>query len=321
MANVLSFGRDWRLVLLSNFRAQFAVASLILAALLAFIDAMPAFRLGLAAALLLGAAVSFWTILSATRPSRESAGRMRLKLAFSNLLEFNLQHRKLLDWVAQEKPDVVVLAEALLSWRQVLPELERDYPHWAGSRQGDVRIYSRTPFEEEPVDLFVEIGHAVIVRLDGLTLAGVHTASPEDLRRSRALDDLLESVAQYLVCSEGPVVVVGDFNAVPWMRAVRRFRHRVGLACGPGARIGTFPTGALGRWVPRWFTIPIDIIMAGRGARVMARRHGPQIGSDHWPIVAEIAHAGAVNRSADRAAATGSSGQKAGALPSRRSDA
>lgn len=321
VVNGLSFGRDWRLVLLSNFRAHFVAASVILAAVVAFIDFAPGLRLGLAAALLVGAAVSFWTMLDATRRARPSAGGQTLKIAFSNLLEFNLQHRMLFDWVARENPDVIVLAEALLSWRQALPELERDYPYWAGSKLGDVRIYSRLPFAAEPVDLFVEIGHAVIVQLAGLTLVGIHTASPQDLRRSRSLDDLLENVAGHLLRIDGPVAVVGDFNAVPWMYTVRRFQRRIGLACGPGAWRGTFPTGALGRWIPRWFTIPIDIMMAGRGAWVTTRRHGPEIGSDHWPIVAEVVYAGDVSSSANGSAVTCSSGPTEGARRSRRSGA
>ena len=84
------------------------------------------------------------------------------------------------------------------------------------------------------------------------------------------------------------MVVVGDFNATPWGAAMIRLIARTGLRYGPGARIGTFPSALRGRPFPRWFAIPIDLVLAGGGAAVVARCHGPLIGSDHWPVIAEI---------------------------------
>ena len=115
-----------------------------------------------------------------------------VRLAFANLLETNLATDRVISWLERDRPDVFICAEAHRHWRRALTALEQDYPHVAGSPQGDVMIFSRRPFEAEPVDLFVDIGHAVAVRVDGLTILGLHTASPEDLRRSTALQDLLD---------------------------------------------------------------------------------------------------------------------------------
>jgi len=34
--------------------------------------------------------------------------------------------------------------------------------------------------------------------------------------------------------------------------------------------------------------VALDLVLAGGGAAVVRRRHGPLIGSDHWPVIAEI---------------------------------
>jgi endonuclease/exonuclease/phosphatase (EEP) superfamily protein YafD len=292
-AAALSLLRDWRCVILSNFSPHIAAAAVVFAVLVLAADLGSDTRLVVLALLALAVVVVVSRILRSVRRSTQPSDGRRLRLLFANVLESNRAHARLLDWVRDEQPDVVVVAEALLSWQQALMALEKDFPHWTACRMGDVRIFSRRPFETEPLDVFPEIGYAVVVKVDGVTILGVHTASPEDERRSRSLDELLVQVSEIVRRTDGPVVVVGDFNAAPWTLPVQRLIGETGLTCGPGALISTFPIAYRGLRFPRWLGIPIDIVMAGNGARVALRRHGPDIGSDHWPMAAElVVHAG-----------------------------
>lgn len=290
LATAFAGHRDWRLALLGNFRAHLAAASLLVAVLAVFGDVAWPFDGLVIILLLLCAAANAYEMLRATRPARakvEGEGRM-VRLVFANLLETNLATDRVIDWLARDRPDVFICAEAHRHWRRALTVLEEDYPHVAGSAQGDVMIFSRRPFEAEPVDLFVDIGHAVAVQVDGLTIVGLHTASPEDLRRSTALEELLDQAGAFLRGTTGPVVVTGDFNATPWTPPVRRLMAQTGLRCAPGALAGTYPAALLGRVVPTWLAIPIDVVLAGGGAHAVSRRRGPSIGSDHWPVVVEL---------------------------------
>ena len=290
LATAFAGHRDWRFALLGNFRAHLAAASLLVAIVAAFADFARPFD-GLMIALpLLCAAANLYVVLRATRPARPKVvgGGRTVRLVFANLLETNLATDRVIDWLARDRPDIFICAEAHRHWRRALTVLEQDYPHVAGSAQGDVMIFSRKPFETEPVDLFVDIGHAVAVRVNGLTIVGLHTASPEDLRRSTALEDLLDLTGSFLSGTTGPVVVTGDFNATPWTPPVRRLMAETGLRCAPGALAGTYPAALLGRMVPPWLAIPIDIVLAGGGAHAVSRRRGPAIGSDHWPVVIEL---------------------------------
>ena len=290
LATAFAGHRDWRLALLANFRAHLAVASLLVAVVAAFTDsAVPVDGLPVVV-LLLCAAANVYEMLRATRPARVKvvSESRTVRLAFANLLETNLATDRVISWLERDRPDVFICAEAHRHWRRALTALEQDYPHVAGSPQGDVMIFSRRPFEAEPVDLFVDIGHAVAVRVDGLTILGLHTASPEDLRRSTALRDLLDKAGVFLRDTAGPVVVTGDFNATPWTPPVRRLMAEAGLRCAPGALAGTYPAALLGRRIPPWLAIPIDVVLAGGGAHAVSRRRGPAIGSDHWPVVIEL---------------------------------
>lgn len=288
LATALGDHRDWRLSLMGHFRAHLAGASLVGAVLAALVG------IGwLIVVLLLCAAFNLYVILRATRPARETADGTTVegkavRLFFSNLLEANQSTGLVLDWVGRERPDLFVCAEAHRHWRLALTALEPEYPHVAGSNQGDVMIFSRRPFESEPLELFAEVGHAVVARVGGLTVVGLHTASPESRLRKDALDELLAKVGAAIRETTGPIVVVGDFNASPWTLPVRKLMDETGLRCAPGALGGSYPSELGGRPVPTWLGIPIDIALVGRGARALGRRRGPFVGSDHWPVTVDL---------------------------------
>lgn len=289
-ATALSFLRDWRWTLLSNFRLHLGVASLAVALLLWLADGATKSAIVLIVLLLLVAALNLGVILWATRQNqRGRGGEARLRLVFANLLEHNRAYYRLIDWVREERPDVLIVAEAGVTWKLALAALEDEFPFVAGSRLGDVAIYSRHPFAGEAIDLFAGLGgHAVSVQLGGLSLVGVHTASPETRARSVLLDQLIDQIADHVRGLSGPVLAVGDFNAVPWSRAVRRLTAATSLGFGPGAASGTFPAVMLGWNIPAWIALPIDLVLTGGEARLLRRSRGPRVGSDHWPVVVEV---------------------------------
>jgi endonuclease/exonuclease/phosphatase (EEP) superfamily protein YafD len=292
IATAASFSRDWRSALLAHFRAHFAAVALLCLLAAAVVDPPAPFVLPAASIVLLA---NLYEIVRATpRGAAAAAGgsgsERRLRLAFANVLHSNRDAERLIDWVRREKVDLLVVAEAVNAWPGQLSVLADELPFVVNARAGDVAIYSRHEVVGEPHHIFAGIGYAVAVEVAGLRLVGVHTASPEDRSRSAACAELIDRVGACVESLDGPVAVVGDFNATPWSWPVRRLIARTGLRYGPGARIGTFPAKLLGWKLPAWFGIPIDLMLAGRGATVVARRHGPRIGSDHWPVIAEIAY-------------------------------
>ena len=285
-----SYSRTWYLALIANFRPHLTVASWLALLVMAMValPVVPKLVMLLAA---FGAAVVNLaeTILRTPRGTGVSGGR-RLRLAFANVLKSNPDATRLVEWVRREKPDVLVVAESIAHWPERLAVLSDELPFIVKTRIGDVAIYSRHEIAGEPQHLFAEIGHALAVRIAGLTVVGVHTAAPEDRATSTACDALIDRVTHHVGGMTGPVVVAGDFNATPWSATVKRMVAHTGLRYGQGARIGTFPAELGGRSWPRWVGIPLDLVLAGGGAAVASRRHGPLIGSDHWPVIAEIAY-------------------------------
>lgn len=284
----LSFRRDWRLALASHFRPHLAAASLVLAILVSIV-ALPTWVASLAAllALLATAANLFaiWRVIPNIAPANGDQG-VRLRIAFANVLKGNMRHVDVLGWVRRENVDVFIACEVEGVWPAALAELADILPHGIHSPMGDLVMMSRLPLGEvrHPVTRY---GNAIVADLDTeagkLTLVGLHAAVPRNVRDSTGRDAMIETVGHIVWRREGGVVVAGDFNATPWSIPMRRLLAGGRLAYGPGAFRGTFPS-----WLPDWAGIPIDLVLAGGGWRVAGQRRGPRVGSDHWPILAEV---------------------------------
>jgi endonuclease/exonuclease/phosphatase (EEP) superfamily protein YafD len=286
----LSFMRDWRLALASHFRPHLAVASIILVFLVS-LAGLPGWAASLAALLaLLATAANLFAIWRVLPSFAVATGEedVRLRLAFANVLATNTSPA-VVEWVRQEQVDIFIACECVGDWPGALAELADELPHCTWNPLGDVMIFSRLPLGEvnHPVTRY---GNAVVAEVSTpagpLSLVALHATVPLSGRNSTGRDAVIESVGHIVWRRPGGVVVVGDFNATPWSLPMRRLMAGGRVHYGPGAFRGTFPS-----WLPDWAGLPIDLVLAGGGWRVVGHRHGPRIGSDHWPILAEVAAA------------------------------
>jgi len=287
LATALSFAADWRLELLSHFRPHLAVAAALLALLVLATDLSLGLKLALCLAALVAAAVNLRSIVRAIPKVRPVDGNARLRIAFANVLKSNTRYQPVIDWVRRERVDVFVVAEAVHGWPAALAVLRDELPFVAAWPRGDVMIFSRHKFLGEPHYVATANSHLAVAALEGITVMGVHTASPETTARSLDRDAMIALVANKVSAWQGAVLVAGDFNATPWSPPILKLIARTGLAYGPDARSGTFPERLGPLSLPWWLGIPIDLVMA-RGAAVITRRLGPRIGSDHWPVLADV---------------------------------
>ena len=214
-----------------------------------------------------------------------------IKLLSANVLFRNHSAERLLEIVRRESPDVVVLIEYTPEWAQMVDELRAAYPHrleGPGSGAYGIALFSRlelasaTPFDLGDVS---EIEARVLTPSGPLTLFAVHLRSPttpwRGAMRNRQLDELAARVARVA----GPVVVIGDFNVTPYSPYFSHWLARTGLTDTRRGRTLS----------PSWPTllpivaIPIDHCAVSKDVTIVAHRSLPAFGSDHYPILAELA--------------------------------
>jgi endonuclease/exonuclease/phosphatase (EEP) superfamily protein YafD len=85
-------------------------------------------------------------------------------------------------------------------------------------------------------------------------------------------------------------ILVGDFNTTPWSPRWRAWERASGLIRRDRA-LFSWPAGhAFGvRRLPPVPLLPIDHVYAGAGWATVSVRRGPELGSDHYPLVMTLA--------------------------------
>lgn len=230
-------------------------------------------------------------------PAAAAAAAPRFRLLTANLRYDNANAGELGGQLAASRPDVVVLEElSPLTYGALL-----DGGALAGYRyravqveQGafGVGVFSRFPLSG--VDLRWVTGLPslrVTVGLTGgapFTLFAVHTLSPTSAAYTRRWRVQLADLRRQVLAVDGPVLLAGDFNATEDHRPLRRL-------ISAGLRDAHDAAGA--GWAPTWNAttgpippiIRIDHVLVSKAFTVTGYRTGTRDGSDHLPIIVDLA--------------------------------
>jgi endonuclease/exonuclease/phosphatase (EEP) superfamily protein YafD len=291
----------WAFDLFSHFRLQYLIAAACLGVVALAIRARAA-----AAVLAVIALVNGWAIKDLWLGGTASAalGGTPVRVVSANVWADNPTPAKALEFVRASDADLVVLVDARSRrWRPALTELEALYPYhsqrsWPregargrGLRAAAVVLFSRYPILAEKVVSPPKGRRPYLVASlefggQTLTLVGVHSLSPfpDEPGRSRRRNRELDHIAEAVRGIDGPVIAAGDFNATEWSP------HFQDLVAAGGLRDAILGHGYVATW-PTWFwpaLIPIDHVLVKGPLAVTTLRRGPGIGSDHYPLIADL---------------------------------
>lgn len=288
-ATVLGFFGEalWWLDLFAHFRLDYLAASAALAAYLLWRRRTFPGALALAAFAVNAALVLpyFSTVASAGADADR-----RFKVVALNLQFPSADYDAVGRFLRRESADAVVLVEVAPHWAAFVDTLADLYPHrlvmskpaWRG-----IALLAKEPWREARA-VYDESLHLPLVEARfgegerAFTLFGVKLMPPILGERMPMQKRQVEWLVGRLAGVEGPLLLAGDLNATLWSLIFRRLVHGTRLRHGGG---GLQPS-----WPALLFplSIPIDHVLATPEARVIGRRAGPYVGSDHRPVVAEF---------------------------------
>lgn len=214
---------------------------------------------------------------------------MIFRIVSHNLLISNSQYQETLTWTFEQKPDIIFYSESTPTWVHQFYDLERFYPHKLlrpEEHPFGIAVYSKLPFAKEPVAEDFETGGLWTAfcefdlpdREENLLLVGLHPI-PSPIQER---DMILQKIAEKVAAHKGPVITVGDFNTTPYSPAWRNFL-RVASLDDSMKGMGLNPTWKAG--LPWFMQIPIDLGAARGPAKIVKIEQGPDVGSDHIPLV------------------------------------
>ena len=282
----------WAFDLFSHFRLQYVLAALVLLIIALSARAYGSAAVFAAVALVHGAAVKdLWLGDTASA----APGGVPLRLVSANVLAQNRTPEKVIEFVRAADADLVLLVDARgRDWREVLGQLRDLYPHHAQQAwrtRARVILFSRWPIVFEQVRQAPRSRRPYLVArlaVEGRTLdvVGVHPSSPSPSQPggTRRRNHELDHIAEVVKDTDAAVIVAGDFNTTPWSP------HFGDLLADAGLRNAAEGKGYIPTW-PTWFwpaRIPIDHVLLKGPIAVTAVRRGPAVGSDHFPIIADL---------------------------------
>jgi endonuclease/exonuclease/phosphatase (EEP) superfamily protein YafD len=278
----------WLCELCSHFRLQYGV---LLAACSFGYLAGRRWRVGIATGFL--SAANLCLVVSIGVPHPKPEDRTVVRAVLCNVLATNEDHQQLLEFLRTTNPDLVVLVEVSFDWATALHALDNTYPYRRVSpanRGWGMALYSRLPLDDIEQDMIGGDGSALAIvarlRIDGqpLTVIGTHPWSPMSARRLDFRNRQLSDLAALVRRQHGPVVLLADLNTSPWSPY---FQDLLSASRLRDSRQGF---GFQASW-PTYFGfagIPIDHCLVSPEIAVHQRTIGPNLGSDHFPVVVDF---------------------------------
>ena len=274
--------------LYSHFRPQYFAASLLLLIVFTVLRS-PRYAVLLLVTTAFNASYVLPWYFGATRVESGST----IKLLHANVHARNDQYERLFELIEAEQPDVIFLQEVTPQWRDATLRLHGDYPHnYVEAREGSfgIAMYSRVALDSvvhvdsPPLD-YPTIVATMTVNNEALTLINTHPTIPVLRLQYEARNEQLRSIAALANQAAGAVVLTGDLNASVWGRSYRKLEASTGLR-NTRRGFGILPTWPT--FLP-FAMIPIDHALVSDGIGVVETRTGARIGSDHLPLIVEIA--------------------------------
>jgi len=222
-----------------------------------------------------------------------------IRVLSANLLYLNEDHQPIIDEILKTAPDVVLLQEYTDRWHEAIhAAISEAYPYSMWVTRSDafgLAIYSKSPMQPDPNqqldcgDVTVPLLRTVIpVKGRPIAFYSVHMVPPlwPYLPRMRRQ---FQALRGRLADETEAVVVGGDFNFTD-ASVLHRAICALGLtdahqAAGFG-RGATWPMTGLFRFVPG---IRIDHVYVGRALTPLRCHVGRGRGSDHRPIIVDVA--------------------------------
>jgi endonuclease/exonuclease/phosphatase (EEP) superfamily protein YafD len=281
----------WVPALIAHFRPHLATASLILLA----VSALGRRRrlVALAIVLLIANGAPLLPYLGGGARAA-TAGNLRILAlnmhgAGTERLAFN-------QMMASEHPDVVVLTELPIN----LDHIVREAPDLPAFHVGEpqrspwvIAVFSRWPVARWSVDRGTD-GSARVLTADicdtpawrgCLRLVALHAPRPFGDGARRQREQLQVAATAAAAAPDHRAILAGDLNLTPW---APEFGHLI--EAGDLRDTGPY-RGLLATWLSRlpFVGLLIDHVLVSPSIGILANRLGPDVGSDHLPVIADLA--------------------------------
>jgi endonuclease/exonuclease/phosphatase (EEP) superfamily protein YafD len=218
-----------------------------------------------------------------------------LRVMVSNVLTSNQRYGDFIDYVRSTNPEILVVMEVDLKWQQQLESLKASLPYTFVRPSSDnfgIAIFSKFPLVK-PQEQSWGDGIAVVSSLTAnievvdrvITLIATHPVPPLNAEYFKSRNSHMEAMSKFINKLGNEAIVMGDLNMSMWSPYYRNF---VDLSQLKNTRqgFGIQPSWPVNLPLLR---IPLDHCLVTSKIKVVNNQIGKDIGSDHYPLIADLA--------------------------------
>lgn len=218
-------------------------------------------------------------------------------VAHFNVLASNRQYNPVIKQALASEADLLSFQEVAPHWADQLTQRLRDaYPYYhVVTDPWDTRgmaVFSRYPLKNVQTHYWTKSPNITgDIDLSGwiapneklgdtlVHFVASHTLSPRSESRYRRRNEQIRHIADYLKSVEGPVLAIGDYNAVPWNRSIVAMKQEAQVFDSRQKFTSTYPARLRGGG------LPIDYVFHSEDFTCLDFYAVPAEGSDHRGVV------------------------------------
>ncbi|NQY66835.1 MAG: endonuclease/exonuclease/phosphatase family protein [Flavobacteriales bacterium] len=210
-------------------------------------------------------------------------------VAHFNVLKFNNKFDSVINSALETDADIISFQETNAIWDfKLRKKLSNKYPYVISVPKEaccyGLSVFSKTKISNGETTFFG--GHPNLVgdiELNDTTVHFVcsHTAAPTSNAGFENRNQHIKEISSYVSNLDQPVLVIGDFNSVPWDINIQGFKSRTGLI---DSRTNICPT------YPAWLKIgmiPIDFIFHSEELTCTEFNNIDTTSSDHYGVIGQ----------------------------------
>ncbi len=213
-----------------------------------------------------------------------------IRVAHFNVLKTNKDHTSTINAAINSDADFISFQEVNSKWADSLIKgLEARYPYrlikTIDDRFCGIAVFSRFPLSNiHIIDYGVTpniIGKIEIEDGNFIDFICAHPQSPTRYFKYKIRNKHFRQMAAYLENINGPVIALGDFNAVPWDKNIMDFKRKTKMQDSRKSYVATWPN------LFNFGLIPIDYIFHSNEIACLDFKSISGTSSDHFGIVGE----------------------------------
>jgi endonuclease/exonuclease/phosphatase (EEP) superfamily protein YafD len=292
LCSLLAYGGGWHqiLELTTHYRWQYFLGSLFVLGLYGLARRKIEIILCLFCVGLNAVDILPWYI-----PAAQTVAGQPLRVMVANVLTNNDRYADFIQAVNQENPVLLVVMELDAVWQKQLAPLRQRFPYLIEQPSSDnfgIALFSQFPLEQSKIQYWAagayqvpSITAEIMVEQKRLSLVATHPLPPLKSDYFRDRNQQMVEMANYVRQLKNPAIVMGDLNMSMWSPYFRQFIRATGMK---SARQGF---GVQPSWPvdSPLLQIPIDHCLVSPTISVRQHRIGPDVGSDHYPLIADLA--------------------------------